>query len=199
MKEPWWYTRQMLQKNATYIKGTTLDLGAGMAKYKTIIEPNCDNYYAMDIVANKNIDFIGDALNVPIKNDSFDTVICNQVIEHVPKPWKLIEEIYRILKKDGTLLLSGPWIATYHAHPNDYYRFSSEGLAFLLHNAGFSKIEIQAQGGDCAMLTEYIRTKLEKGIFKRIIVFSLELLTRILEKEGRNYIDTSNHFVVAHK
>jgi len=48
MDEPWFYTRQMLLARSNYIKGLTLDLGAGTQKYRHIIEKCCDRYISLD-------------------------------------------------------------------------------------------------------------------------------------------------------
>lgn len=44
---------------------------------------------------------LGDTLNLPFRNDYFDVVICNNVYEHVSNPFKMVSEIYRVLKKGG--------------------------------------------------------------------------------------------------
>ncbi len=48
----------------------------------------------------------GDALKLPFKNSRFDVVFCGQIFEHVPDPLELLDEVYRVLKKDGVLILS---------------------------------------------------------------------------------------------
>jgi len=59
---------------------------------------------------------------IPFKDNVFDTVICTQVIEHVPRPWLVVHEIYRVLKEGGHLLLSTPFLYPYHLEPRDYFR-----------------------------------------------------------------------------
>ena len=55
--------------------------------------------------------FQSDALNIPLKENVMDSVICSEVLEHVPDPSRAIEEMYRILKPHGTLLLTTPNIS----------------------------------------------------------------------------------------
>jgi len=52
--------------------------------------------------------FIGDGRSLPFKNNSFHSVSCLDVIEHIPAPEKVIEEISRILVNDGILILQTP-------------------------------------------------------------------------------------------
>jgi len=56
-----------------------------------------------------NIDFVvGDAENLPFKQNSFDTIICSEVIEHVPQPNILLIEANRVLSNNGFMILTAP-------------------------------------------------------------------------------------------
>jgi ubiquinone/menaquinone biosynthesis C-methylase UbiE len=48
------------------------------------------------------------AQEIGLKNESFDLVICKSSLHHTPEPGRAIREIHRILKKDGTLIISEP-------------------------------------------------------------------------------------------
>jgi SAM-dependent methyltransferase len=55
----------------------------------------------------KNVEFrLGDMENLPVKDDSIDVVISNCVINLVPDKKKVFEEIYRVLKKSGRMIIS---------------------------------------------------------------------------------------------
>ncbi len=110
-------TRELVEYTKKYIKGKTLDFGAGNAKYKNIIKPRTSEYITFDVVPGKNIDVVGNALNSPFQDESFDTVVSTQVLEHVEKPWLMIKEIGRILKRGGVCILSAPFMVPYHADP----------------------------------------------------------------------------------
>jgi 2-polyprenyl-3-methyl-5-hydroxy-6-metoxy-1,4-benzoquinol methylase len=57
----------------------------------------------------KNVKFLlGDSLNIPADNESFDVVVCNHVYEHVPDPKLLTEEISRVLRPKGACFFAGP-------------------------------------------------------------------------------------------
>lgn len=55
----------------------------------------------------KNV-FTADALAIPFNNGIFDIVICSEVLEHIPDIDLALEEFYRVLKQDGTLIISTP-------------------------------------------------------------------------------------------
>ena len=72
---------------------------------------------------------------------SFDNVVCNQVLEHVFRPEVFLLEIHRVIKPGGNMLMSVPFIWDEHEQPWDYARYSSFGLKYLLENTGFEVIE----------------------------------------------------------
>lgn len=60
-------------------------------------------------VHSRGADFIvGDVENIPLKSESCDVVICTQVMEHLLKPGKMVQELFRILKPSGVLIGSVP-------------------------------------------------------------------------------------------
>ena len=86
-----------IQKYAKYAKGTLLDIGAGLAPYQPFFK-NIKKYIKMD---NFNYpgakpDIIGDALNIPLKKGSIDSIFSSQVLEHVTNPKKMVNEIHSL-------------------------------------------------------------------------------------------------------
>ena len=96
------------------------------------------NAKIMDI--QKDADIVADITNMPqVKSDSIGSIICLDTFEHVTKPWLAIDEIYRIMKPDGILVLDVPFIWDYHKHEEDYYRYTPMGLEVLCEK--FKKLE----------------------------------------------------------
>lgn len=133
-------TRSVVIHLSKYIRGKTLDFGAGSAKYRNLIIPHTDEYLTFDVVPGEHVDIIGDAHKPPFADNAFDTVISTQMLEHVEKPWAVIAEIRRILKPGGLCILTAPFMIPYHADPHDFFRYTKEGLESLFKNEGF-KIE----------------------------------------------------------
>lgn len=79
-----------------------------------------------------------DVQKMPYKNETFDYVIADQVFEHVRNPWMAIEEIRRVLKPSGWVILCTCLMMHVHMFPDDYWRFTTEGLKVLTEN--FSSI-----------------------------------------------------------
>jgi SAM-dependent methyltransferase len=108
----------------------------------------------------KNADIYYDGKAFPIEPGSFDVVVCNQVLEHVFEPDAFIREIGRVLKDDGRLLLTVPFVWDEHEQPQDFGRYSSFGLTALLSRNGFEVTELRKTVSDVRavfqMLNAYI-------------------------------------------
>jgi len=52
-------------------------------------------------VSSRSQFLIADAMSLPFKNDSFDVIICNHIYEHVPEAKRMVDEIHRVMKKEG--------------------------------------------------------------------------------------------------
>lgn len=144
-------------KEAHNARGILLDIGGAETKLHNVFKPYIKKYFCINLKkcsnsADANIN--GSALLLPIKNNSIDTIICNQVIEHLPNPSELIDEIYRVLKPDGYCIISTNMAWIYHPDPEDYYRFTKAGLKYLLGK--FSTIEVKILGGFVSSITQFI-------------------------------------------
>ena len=85
-----------------YVKGNLLDAGAGRLSYQFLLRKHCNTYRSIDIdVRGEAVDAVGDVQCLPLKEESFDTAFCTQVLEHVPDPQKAMDEVFRVLKKGG--------------------------------------------------------------------------------------------------
>jgi len=73
-----------------------------------------------------------DATRLPFRANTFDCVIATAVLEHVPYPRRVVREIRRILRAGGVVYVEVPFLEGYHADPDDYQRFTFQGLDVLL-------------------------------------------------------------------
>lgn len=115
-----------------------LDIGAKDAPYKKTI--NSKTYTTLDIDQESNPDICCDAHNIPRKDEIFDLVIATEFLEHCYDPQKAIDEIYRVLRKEGICILSTRFIKEIHGEPNDYFRFTYFGLKHLFKKFNYVKI-----------------------------------------------------------
>ena len=89
-------------------------------------------YLGVDITPGRGVDFVADVESLPQAESSVGTVIAMNTLEHVPHFWRAFDEIHRVLRPDGALLVSCPFYFHIHSYPSDYWRFSPEALALLL-------------------------------------------------------------------
>lgn len=89
-------------------------------------------YLGMDIRPGPGVDVIADVETLPQADASVGTVLAMNTFEHVPRFWRGFEEIFRVLRPDGALLVSCPFYFHIHNHPGDYWRFSPQALEMLL-------------------------------------------------------------------
>lgn len=142
---------QFLETWRGKIKGKVLDVGVGSWELpRQLLGPVC-HYTATDCFDHPNVDVVSDIHNLTevFAAESFDFVICTDVLEHVASPWIAVKELYAVLKPGGTLLLTTPFNFHLHATPAtlDYWRFTADGLRQLLDGeAGFEHVEIQPTG-----------------------------------------------------
>lgn len=149
------------------IHGCCLDAGAGRMAFALMARDHAELYIAMDIQVRPGLQLAGSVLDIPLRDESLDSILCLQVLEHVPDPERAMREFYRCLKPGGTLLLSVPHLAYLHNEPRDYLRFTKHGLRTFLERAGFSDIEITPAGGLLSFLG-HLPSMLVKSIFAPI-------------------------------
>ena len=111
------------------------------------INPDAEPTYVIDITEN-NKEIISD--------NKFDIVVCTEVLEHTLNPFSAIAEIYRMLKKDGILLLTTPFNFRIHGPLPDCWRFTEHGIKALLKN--FTSVEIIAIEDEDRFLMPYQNT-----------------------------------------
>jgi SAM-dependent methyltransferase len=126
-----------------------LNIGAGVHRYR-------DDLINLDIFPYAGVDIVADATALPIPDDTFDAVLCEFLLEHVPDPTKVVEEILRVLKPGGRAYIAIPFVYPFHACPNDFYRWSIEGLRYLLKNATIE--DINTRSGPTSALTAQLVT-----------------------------------------
>ncbi len=132
-----------------HLRGKCIDIGCGDMPFRTLIEKHVSQYDSLDIEARAQaITYIADIQNMkPIEDNTYDSGVCLEVLEHIPDPFRAVAEIHRILKKGAKLICSVPHLSRLHEEPHDYYRFTIYGLRHLFEYAGFRIVSIEASGG----------------------------------------------------
>lgn len=199
-----------------YANGKILDMGCGNKPYADIYCDISTTYIGIDLLASesankeeKKADVYGSVLELPLRSDCFDTVLSFQVLEHVPEPKKMLKEAYRILKKDGHLILTAPLTWSLHEIPHDYYRYTKYGLKYLAENAGFEIIYIKERcsfwgvnGQRLSSRLYYLNgtpKSLVGEILKRSLCAVIQTIYLMLDKLDKQEADTLGYVMVAKK
>lgn len=180
-----------------------LDLGSGSRR-------RAGHVINLEIEPMPNVDVVGDGHQLPFKDEVFDAVILEAVLEHVREPKIVVSEAHRVLRPGGRICAGVPFIQGYHASPEDYQRYTVQGLENLL--SSFQKIE----SGTCVGATsalhwifrEYIGILFSFGsvwLYKSLslivgwLTFPIVYLDAILTRNKNAYAIASAVFFIGRK
>jgi len=138
-----------------------LDAGAGLKPYEQCFQhcdyescdfADCDQFYSnIDDGRRHNIagrhTYICTLDQIPVPDNTYDLILCTEVLEHVPSPAAVLREFYRIMKPSGQLFITVPQGYGIHGEPYNFFYFTRFGLDLVLKEAGFEVIAIRERGG----------------------------------------------------
>ena len=161
---------EALKSLAPELTGNLLDFGCGAKPYQNLFT-NVDNYIGIDIEneghdhKNEHIDVYYDGKTIPFDNETFDSVLSSEVLEHVPNVDECIKEIGRVLKPAGKMLITVPFVWQEHELPFDFRRFSSSGIKNHLIENGYTIIFEEKTGHFLEVLMQLWMTYLRGLLF----------------------------------
>lgn len=144
--------RAYLQRHAAALGTDVLEIGSRLPSPACVWAINRDlapgaNWLGADFMPGDNVDVVADAHNLPEAwAGRFSSVVCSEVLEHVVNPWRVLSEARRVLRPGGTLLVTTLTTFPVHAYPNDYWRFTAEGLRVLMQSAGLRDVVTEQDG-----------------------------------------------------
>lgn len=142
-----------LRRCSTYVKGRTLDVGCGMRPYEKTFFAGAKEYIGCDYLSDRSRpDVICSATDLTFPDSSFDTVVSTEVLEHIPEPQRAMNEMCRVLKPGGFLILSTPMYWPRHEMPYDYFRYPYDGLIHIVKTSGLELVHMYNRGRAYAML-----------------------------------------------
>lgn len=190
---------------AKELNGKILDVGCGTKPYESFF--NYSDYIGLEYDTGidsekKTADYYYDGKTFPFDSESFDSVICNQVLEHVFEPKEFLSEINRILKPGGKFLITVPFVWDEHEQPYDFARYSSFGIVYLLEKNGFKILKQRKSVSNIAVIFQLLsgyfykisyRIKILKWLFMLVIISPLNFLGilfgKILPANNDLYLD----------
>ncbi|MDA1208679.1 MAG: class I SAM-dependent methyltransferase [bacterium] len=143
--------KNQVSKFAKELSGSVLDLGGGNGeRYKHFFQ----TIISLDINPENHPDIVGSAEDVPLENGVMDSILCTQLLEHVPHPLKVFSEMFRLLKPGGKAFLTVPQWNELHEEPHDYFRYTNFGMRQMSEDAGFTVLKMEQRGGYYSLRTQ---------------------------------------------
>lgn len=198
-------------------KSKIIDISAGNRPYKDLFA-HCE-YFSHEFEGNKDIidsfrgetnesnniyDYYGDIINLPIENNSFDYVLCTEVIEHVPDPLKAIQELTRICKIGGKIIMTAPFTSGIHQPFHFYSGFSPQ---FYEYVAKINKLEIKEfenQGDFFKLMSWFIMLSMQFRLpgsdsdIVNIVSHYMQSYYLTLSDVIGDKVDTAKHFTIGY-
>lgn len=198
-----------------YIKGDLLELGCGEGRGVELLAPLASSYTGIDKIKE-----IVDTLSAkypkynfsdgvfppfPYPDESFDSIITFQVIEHVKDDENFVREIHRVLKKGGQALITTPNIKmTLSRNPWHEREYTAQGLTHLCEKH-FSNVEMKGIAGNEKVMEYYEQNKASVNKVMRFDVLNLQYrlpasLLRVpydfMNRRNRNSLKSSDDSLV---
>lgn len=142
-------------------------IGAGMSDFYKKYDKNILSF---DIYSNPRIDFVADAHDIPISDNTIDLIIIQAVLEHVLIPENVVSECYRVLKQGGLIYSETPFMQQVHEGAYDFTRYTDSGHRYLFKSFSLIKSgSVAGLGTSLLWSISYFIGGLFKSVFMRKI------------------------------
>lgn len=203
-----------ISEKSTLLEGKVLDFGCGEKPYESII--NCKEYIGVDVKVSGHseerhakVDYYYEKCKLPFDDMTFDNVISTQVFEHIYEIDDIMNELYRVMKIKGHIIITVPLCNPEHEIPFDFFRYTTYGITKKLEQHGFVVIECKMlntkknavrQMKILNAIDDYLKGG---GIFRAIYSFCILIINNILflisDKDTKNSNFSCDIGVVARK
>lgn len=187
-----------LEPVASYLKGRVLNAGCGNRDISTLLKSwHANSVDNCDIQSSIPGAFLCDLGDIPQPDGSYDAILCNAVLEHVPEPEKVMCEFYRLLADQGFLVVSVPFLQPFHPTPYDFRRYTKAGLEQLGEKNGFRLVQIRPVHTLAQTIGWLLWSYLEENknhIGQALLWVPIYLASLIFQVPRKNTVYTSNSF-----
>jgi hypothetical protein len=165
--------RAFLEAHADKLGDNVLEVGS------RIHDPDCwylDNRYlakgkwtGVDIQEGEGVDLVCDVSDAgqffhAIEFKQFSGIVCSEVLEHCKRPWNALKNLCLAVESGGYILMTAPFGFHQHGYPSDYYRYTDDGLKYLLENAGFSDVKTEYHGNTVLTIKNHEEKTFDKNL-----------------------------------
>lgn len=164
-----------------HASGHLLDLGCGhvplFAAYRTLVDTVTCADWPQTLHPSPHLDNEIDLSEpLPWPAHRFDTVLLTDVLEHLPYPERLWQELARVLRPGGKVIVGVPFMYWLHEEPHDYYRYTEHRLRRFCEDNGFSVLQCRSYGGATDTMADIACKGLGRSPFTKWTVRPLTLI-----------------------
>lgn len=172
-----------------------LDAGAGQLKYKRFCQHL--NYVSQDFAQydgkgdgkglqtkswdQTKLDIVSDIIAIPEPDESFDAIMCIEVLEHLPNPILALQELVRLLRPNGYLIVTTPFASLTHFAPYHFQTgFSRYFYEHWCRELGLEIIELKTNGN----YFEYVAQEMNRlpTVAKKYTTSNLSIFEKVAHR-----------------
>ena len=178
-------------RKTSKIGGKILDLAAGINKpsyYRFLQVDKNAKIISVDISEAKKPHIKADLEKpFPFKDREFDNIFCFNLLEHIFNYRNVINESFRVLKNNGRIIGTVPFLGSVHGDPDDYFRYTKSTLNRLFQGAGFKEINIEPLGYGPFCINYYMIAFLFPKLIRIPLIFIAIFLDKIIAKLNKKH------------
>jgi SAM-dependent methyltransferase len=165
---------------------TVLDFGCGDRPYEPLVTTRRAVYLGVDLPGTPHADrFVDEEGRIDAADRSVDVVLSTQVLEHVDDPSAYLREAHRVLRPEGTLILSTHGYWRYHPNPKDLWRWTGQGLRTQIEACGFEVLRVRGVlnvgAAGLQLFQDYLISRLPAR-FGAIIAIVMQRLVGVVDR-----------------
>jgi len=187
-----------LKPVSRYLKGRVLNAGCGERDISILLKSwgayHIDNCDIQSSIPNA---IICELSAIPQPDQTYDSILCNAVLEHVEDPEASMLEFNRLLKDQGYLVVSVPFLQPFHPTPMDFRRYTITGLEQLGKLTGFKLLTLNTVHSLAQTLGWIIWAYLEERnhkLGKIILWLPIYIASALIKRPSLNKNYTANSF-----
>jgi SAM-dependent methyltransferase len=192
-------SRLMVERNAAaytvalaeHARGELLDLGCGSVPlygaYRDYVTNATCVDWASSLHPSIHLDVSADLGEpLPFPDESFDTIVLTDVLEHLPRPDIIWAEAARLLRPGGVFLVGVPFLYWVHEQPFDYHRYTEHRLRLFCADHGFDVVSLTPYGGTTDVVFDALgKILVSKGVTSWLVPWLEVFGERVGRKRAR--------------